>query len=94
MAGGRGDRYLLLVAGANHFSIVDPVDATTGTAFLDFPATQPAAQIRALIADAVGLFIEGVNGRSTAPSSQDDAIQPLNRLLMSDNSAIAAWEQK
>jgi dienelactone hydrolase len=93
MAGGRGDRYLLLVAGANHFSIVDPVDETTGTAFLDFPATQPATQIRDLIADAIGLFIEGVNRRSANPAELDDAAQQLDRLL-SDNATIASWERK
>jgi hypothetical protein len=58
MTGGRNDRYLLLLAGANHFSIVHPLDPTTGTAFLDFPATQPAGQIRDVIAEAIGLFVD------------------------------------
>jgi hypothetical protein len=31
IAGGRGDSYLLLLEGANHFSVAHPIDATTGT---------------------------------------------------------------
>ncbi len=51
--GGRDDSYLLLLAGANHFSFVEPFDATTGRAFLDFPASQPEAQLRNLMAKAI-----------------------------------------
>ena len=95
MAGGRGDRYLLLISGATHFSIADPVDLTTGTAFLDFPATQPATQIRDLIAEAIGLFIDAhVHRRSPDPAARDAKKQQLRQLLLSDNHAIATWEQK
>jgi len=54
MVGGDNERYLLLVEGANHFSIADPIDRTTGTSFLDFVATQPDEQSRNLIAAAIG----------------------------------------
>ncbi len=60
MMGGDNDRYLLLVEGANHFTIADPVDVTIGTSYLDFPATQAAAQSRDLIAEAIGLFIDAL----------------------------------
>ncbi len=58
ISGDRADRYLLLIEGANHFTIAHPVDTTTGTAYLDFPATQPEPQSRDLIAEAIGLFID------------------------------------
>ena len=88
MVGGKSDRYLLLVEGANHFSIADPVDATTGTSFLDFSATQPDEQSRNLIAAAIGLFIDAhVRDRS-------DDIIALEQLLTSDDRAIASFERK
>jgi hypothetical protein len=88
MAGGDNDRYLLLIEGANHFAIVDPVDVTTGTAYLDFPATQPEEQIRALIAESIGLFIDAhVRCRSAS-------IAALDGLLGSDNLEIAILERK
>jgi hypothetical protein len=40
IVGSRSDSYLLLLEGANHFSIADPFDFTTGRPFLDFSATQ------------------------------------------------------
>ena len=58
ISGDRADRYLLLIEGANHFTIAHPVDTTTGTAYLDFPATQPEPQSRDSIAAAIGLFID------------------------------------
>lgn len=89
IAGGSGDRYLLLLQGANHFSIAHPVDTTTGTAFLDFPATQPAEQIRDLMAEAIGLFIDAhVRCQPQSVAILDD------RLLLSDRLAIASWERK
>ncbi|TVQ83839.1 MAG: dienelactone hydrolase [Chromatiaceae bacterium] len=58
IAGGRRDSWLLLIEGANHFAVTDPFDPTTGRAFLDQPLVGPAAPIRALIAEAVGLFLD------------------------------------
>jgi len=58
IAGGRNDSYLLLLEGANHFSIAYPSDTTVGTTGLDFPATQPQEQVRSLMAEAIALFIE------------------------------------
>jgi dienelactone hydrolase len=86
MAGGRNDRYLLLLEGANHFSIADPVDATTGTAFLDFPTTQPAEQIRNLIAESIGLFIDA--HVRCQPHSRIE----IDRVRSSDN--LGSWTRK
>lgn len=88
IAGGRGDSYLLLLEGANHFSIADPFDATTGRPFLDFPATQPPAQLRELMAEAIGLFIDA-HVRHQTP-----ALEALDRLLAANNPLVAAFERK
>jgi hypothetical protein len=88
MVGGRKDRYLLLVEGANHFTIADPVDVTIGTSYLDFPATQAEAQSRDLIAEAIGLFID------VHVCCRSQSAVALDRLLSSENPAIATLEQK
>lgn len=86
IAGGRNDSYLLLIEGANHFSMADPFDPTTGKPFLDLPATQPPEQIRDLIAETVGLFID-THVRQQPGVSPVLKIDPVNPL-------IAAFEQK
>jgi dienelactone hydrolase len=87
IAGGRNDSYLLLLEGANHFSIANPFDFTTGRPFLDFPATQPEAQLRDLMAEAIGLFIDA-HVRAQAP-----ALETFNQ-LSSNNSLVASFECK
>ncbi|MBD1806904.1 dienelactone hydrolase [Microcoleus sp. FACHB-SPT15] len=86
--GGRDDSYLLLLEGANHFSVVDPFDATTGRPFLDFPATQPEDQLRNLMAEAIGLFIDA------HVHSQPTALDALNQILGSTHPLIASFERK
>ena len=88
MVGGKSDRYLLLVEGANHFLIADPIDPTIGTSSLDFSATQPDEQSRDLIAAAIGLFIDA-HVRDRSPD-----ILALEQLLRSDDPAIASWARK
>lgn len=88
IAGGRKDSYLLLLEGANHFSITSPLDLTIGTSYLDFPATQPEEQLRDIMAEAIGLFIDAhVNHQSAA-------LTALNQLLTSPHPAIATIERK
>ncbi len=88
MTGGSNDRYLLLLAGANHFAIANPVDLTIGTSALDFPATHPPAHTRAVIATAIGLFIDAhVRQRSTD-------LDAFDRLRTSDSEAIASFIRK
>lgn len=88
IAGGRDDSYLLLLEGANHFSIADPFDSTTGQLFLDFPATQPEQRLRNFMAEAIGLFIDA------HVRSQTTALKALNQLLDSSQPLIAAFERK
>lgn len=88
IAGGRNDSYLLLLEGANHFSITHPKDDTTGTAWLDFPATQPEEEVRNMMAEAIGLFIDA------HVRSQTTALETLNQLLESHQQGIASFERK
>ncbi|WP_404787891.1 alpha/beta hydrolase family protein [Altericista sp. CCNU0014] len=87
IVGGRNDSYLLLLEGANHFSIADSFDFTTGTPFLDFPATQPEEQLRNLMAEAIGVFIDA-HVRYEATS-----LESLSQLV-SDNPLIALFDRK
>lgn len=88
IAGGRNDRYLLLLEGANHFSITHPSDDTTGTAWLDFPATQPEEHLRHMMVQAISLFIDAhVRNRTSAQKA-------LTQLLTSNQPTIAAFERK
>ena len=88
IAGGRGDSYLLLIEGANHFSIANHFDSTTGRPFLDFQSTQPAEQLRNLMGEAIGLFIDAHG------NSQVAAKKALDRLLDAKNLLIASSERK
>ena len=82
VTGGRGDTYLLLLAGANHFCITDSDQSTTSTVSLDFPATQPETNFRSLMAYAIGLFIEA------QICQRADQLPKLNELLHSENDLI------
>lgn len=88
IVGGRSDSYLLLLEGANHFSIADPFDFTTGRPFLDFPATQSEEQLRNLMAEAIGVFIDA------HVRYEETALEFLNQLLVSNNPLIALFERK
>ncbi|BAY15625.1 hypothetical protein NIES21_14420 [Anabaenopsis circularis NIES-21] len=88
IAGGREDSYLLLLEGANHFSITHPFDSTTSRPFLDFPATQPEEQLRNLIAETIGLFIDAHVRYQTI------ALEALNQMLVSKNDLIALFDRK
>lgn len=88
IVGGRSDSYLLLLEGANHFSVAYPFDSTTGRAFLDFPATQPEERLRDLIAEVISLFIDA------HVHPQPTTIAALNHFLTSNNPFIASCERK
>ena len=88
ISGGRNDSYLMLVKGANHFSFVDPFDSTTGRPFIDFPATQPEDEIRSLIAETIGLFID------CHDRQQPTAFDQLKELLNNDYPLIKSFERK
>ncbi|MGK7878266.1 MAG: alpha/beta hydrolase family protein [Xenococcaceae cyanobacterium] len=88
ITGGRDDSYLVLLSGANHFSMTYPFDSTTGRPFLDFPATQPQDKIRSLMAEIIGLFIDA------HVSHQPEASQALDQLLDAANPLIKSCERK
>ena len=88
ISGGRNDSYLVILAGANHLSIGDGVDSTTGRAFLDFPTTHPQNQYRALIAEIVSNFIDA------HVRQNQEAFKELEKLLTTRNPLIAKIERK
>jgi predicted dienelactone hydrolase len=84
IAGGRKDSYLVLLEGANHFSMADPFDPTTGRPFLDFPTTQPGDKLRTLMVEAVGLFIDAhVRHQLKASQALNQLLAPVNPLVQS-----------
>ncbi|MFB2917509.1 MULTISPECIES: alpha/beta hydrolase family protein [Aerosakkonema] len=88
IVGGREDCYLVLLEGANHFSITYPPDATTGSSLFDLPATQPEERIRSLLSEIVGLFIEA------HIRHKPEALQALKNMLINTNALIAYCQQK
>lgn len=56
---GNEDKLLVILEGANHFSIVYPIDESTGRPFLDNPTSRPDSQIRAELTALISFFIEG-----------------------------------
>ena len=88
LAGGRGDSYLVLLEGANHFVMAHPFDATTGRAFLDLPATQPAERQRQLIVEAIALFLAAhVNAEAAAREQLRHILTTAPELI-----ATATWK--
>ncbi|ABA21765.1 conserved hypothetical protein [Trichormus variabilis ATCC 29413] len=86
--GGRENSYLLLLRGANHFSIVDIVDSTLALPFKDIPATQPQEHFRLLLATIIHLFIDA------HVRHQPEAFQKLEQLLIVTNPLIQSFERK
>ncbi len=88
ISGGRNDTYLVFFEGANHFCIADPLDLTTARPFLDLPASQPIDEIRFLLAETIGLFIDAhVRHQSTA-------LKAFSHLLNVPNPLIAFFKCK
>lgn len=88
ISGGRNDSYLVIILGANHFSMAQAFNLTTGSNYRDFPATQPAKQIRWLMAEMIGLFIDA------HVRHQPEALVALNQLLNHDHPLIQVVESK
>lgn len=85
---GRNDTYLVILEGANHFSIVDQPDSTTVGPSLDLEATQPQENLRLLMSEIIGLFID------TYVRHQPEASQLLEQLLNTANPLIKSFERK
>lgn len=88
ISGGRDDAYLVLLEGANHFSIANPLDSTTASSFLDLPATHSEEDIRSLLAETISLFI------ATHVQQKPEASLAFKQLLGSNNPLIAQFENK
>jgi dienelactone hydrolase len=88
LSAGRGDNYLMIVQGANHFSLAYPADETTGRPFIDLPTTAPDTEIRSFLAELIGLFIR------TEVTAVAGAREQLNALRTSDNPLICRSECK
>ena len=88
ITGGRDDTYLVILEGANHFSIVDQPDSTTVGPSLDLEATQPQENLRLLMSEIIGLFID------TYVRHQPEASQLLEQLLNTANPLIKSFERK
>ncbi|MGB3532291.1 MAG: dienelactone hydrolase [Microcoleaceae cyanobacterium] len=88
IAGGRKDSYLLLLEGANHFTMTHPLDTTISTTDLDYPASKPENQLRDLIAEIIILFIQA------HVCDQPQASTRLNQYLEKPQPLIATFEQK
>lgn len=54
----REDSYLIIIEGANHFTIADCADPTLKVTAKDFESTQSETEIRSLMASMIGLFID------------------------------------
>ena len=87
ISGGRNDSYLLLIEGANHFSISEPFD-TTQIWFSDSNATPGSDKIRSLMVRSIGYFIDA------HVREQKEAFQILEQLLSSNNPLIQSIERK
>lgn len=78
----RGDCYLAIIEGANHFSFAHPLDDSTGRPFIDMTTTQPDEELRGMLASLVKYFILAV--ARNHPESRDQ----LNALLLGENPLI------
>jgi len=88
VSGGRGDTYLILLEGANHFSMTDLDQSPFARVSLDYPATKPDTEFRTLMAQLIGLFIEG------QICKQQTALLQLQELSHSNHPLIHQMEWK
>jgi hypothetical protein len=59
LADNNGKSLLVILEHANHFTLCDPADVTTGRHFLDWPETAPGNESRELISRLISEFIKG-----------------------------------
>ena len=85
ISGTRNDRYLLIVEGANHFSLAWPKDSSTGRPFLDGKVKGSGKQIRKYLAGVITSFCEyvfsGDAGSAEALQGLCSTDHPLVRLV-------------
>jgi predicted dienelactone hydrolase len=88
LSGSRGDRYLLVVEGANHFSLVWPRDASTGRPFLDKKTRGSNKKIRKYLAQVIVTFCDHVCSGNTMSAAN------LQGLCNTNNPLAAIAEHK
>ena len=86
--GKRGDRYLVLVDGANHFTFASPRDGTTGLTFLDGKSRSGGKALRKYLSQVIVTFCD--TACCGAPMSAAD----LKALCNTDHPLVAHAEHK
>ena len=86
--GKRGDRYLVLVDGANHFTFVSPKDGSTGLTFLDSKPRNPGKSLRSYLSRVVVTFCD------TACRGDPMSAADLKALCDTDHPLVARAEHK
>lgn len=86
--GKRGDRYMVLVDGANHFTFASPRDDSTGLTFLDNKPRSAGKPLRRYLSQVVVTFCD--TARCGDPMSAAD----LKALCDTDHPLVAKAEQK
>ena len=79
----RGDCYLAILEGANHFSMAWPADHSTGRPFIDLPTTQPDEELRALLSQLICQFSLAAANDSEEARLQLEAVVLNNQPMIS-----------
>ena len=80
----QGDSWLVELAGAGHFAVCDPVDATSGRSFLEPDAGRADPETRDVLGSLIAAFSAGAVGRQAGAS--------LDRLVQ--HRAVARWDRR
>lgn len=84
----RGDCYLAIIKGANHFSLAHPADHTTGRPFIDLDTTESDQDLRELLARLICEF-------SCAVARDDaQARQQLETQILQNHTLIVRGDQR
>ncbi len=79
---GGENTFLVVLAGANHFTMAYPIDETTGRPFLDHPTTQPDDQLRHELVTLITFFIDAhVRGNPKAKIALKQQLNSSNPLI-------------
>ena len=74
--------FLVILEGANHFTMAYPIDETTGRPFLDRPTTQPNEQLRHELVTLISFFIDAhVRGNPKAKIALKQQLNSSNPLI-------------
>ncbi|MEH6580316.1 MAG: hypothetical protein V7754_00165 [Halioglobus sp.] len=84
----RGDCYLGIIDGANHFSLAWPADHSTGRPFIDLPTSRPDADLRQFLSRLICQFTLAVAKNS------DDARRQLETELLGSQVLIQRGDRR